>query len=121
MNIIDDCLVVPIDTRRADEDLEAFRQEISEMLGDGKIRRVLLDMSNVLIIDAYQADVVVDIAAVARMFGATTVLYGIRPAVAAALALIKHRIIAIPACQGIEDALAFNDAGLPGNEVKALG
>jgi len=82
---LNDLLLVIILEELRDRDALALQQELAEMVQRVNARGVLLDMSVVETIDSFLGRLLSEIAAGARLLGATTVVVGIQPAVAITL------------------------------------
>ena len=79
------CLIVPIQIELYDETILQIQRDILKRIKESGIKGVLIDVSGVEIIDSFLAQAICDIAKMAYMLGATTVLTGLKPEVAASL------------------------------------
>lgn len=85
MHISRGCIVVPIQIELYDETILYIQREILEKIKDTGIKGVIIDVSGVEIIDSFFAQTICDTTRMAYMLGATTVLTGLKPEVAASL------------------------------------
>lgn len=82
---LDDLLIVTVLEELRDHDALALQEDLAEALQRARARGVLLDLSVVETIDSFLGRLLGEIAAGARLLGATTVVAGIQPAVAITL------------------------------------
>jgi len=85
MHVTRGCLVVPIQVELYDETIVQIQQGILERIKETAVKGVIIDLSGVSIIDSFLAQAIFDAAKMTSMLGATTILTGIRPPVAASL------------------------------------
>jgi rsbT antagonist protein RsbS len=82
---IEGILVVSIQSELSDTDAETLQQRLLETVTETRGRGVLIEVSGLDIVDSYFCRVLRDTAAMCRLMGATTVITGLRPAVAVTL------------------------------------
>jgi len=85
MHISRGCLIVPIQIELYDEIILRIQKDILERVKDTGVKGVIIDVSGVEIIDSFFAQAICDTARMTYMLGATTVLAGLKPEVAASL------------------------------------
>lgn len=102
-------LIVPIQALMADAALEQLRHEVTRRIVDEGAEGVVLDVSAVAIMDSYFTRVVRDIAVMARLMGARTVLCGVPPMVAITMVEMGLDIPGIASALDLERALAYLD------------
>lgn len=85
MHISRQCLIVPIQIELYDETILHIQREILEKIKETGIKGVIIDVSGIEIIDSFLAQAICNTARMAYMLGATTVLTGLKPEVAASL------------------------------------
>ncbi len=82
---LDDLLIVTVLEELRDHDALLLQEDLAESLQRVGARGVLLDLSAVETLDSFLGRLLSEIAAVARLLGAATVVVGIQPAVAITL------------------------------------
>jgi len=85
MHISRGCLIVPIQIELYDETILQIQRDILEKVKSTGIKGVIIDVSGVEIIDSFFAQAICDTARMTYMLGATTVLTGLKPEIAASL------------------------------------
>jgi len=85
MHISRGCLIVPIQIELYDEIILRIQKDILERVKNTGVKGVIIDVSGVEIIDSFFAQAICDTVKMASMLGATTVLTGLKPEVAASL------------------------------------
>lgn len=78
-------LLVTIQVDMDDTVAEALQEDLTERLSQTGSAGVLIDISAVYIVDSFIGRMIGNIAAMSRLFGATTVVVGMQPAVAITL------------------------------------
>jgi rsbT antagonist protein RsbS len=81
-----DHLIASIQSDLSDSELLTFREELAERVGRERARGVIVDVSALDVIDSFFARSLQALASLARLRGADTVVVGIRPDVAIAIA-----------------------------------
>lgn len=85
MHISRGCLIVPIQIELYDEIILRIQKDILERVKETGVKGVIIDVSGVEIIDSFFAQAICDTTRMTYMLGATTVLTGLKPEVAASL------------------------------------
>lgn len=98
-------LVVSVDAVLDDTQMEQFRAELSTAIDDRRTRGVLIDVAALDVLDSFGAQNIRDIAAMARLRGATTVIVGVEPNVAFSMVQLGIDAGAIPTALDLEDGL----------------
>lgn len=80
-----DALIATVQEELYDRDALRLQEDLGALLERTGARGVLLDLSVVQTVDSFLASVIGNVAAMARLMGAETVVAGIRPAVAVTL------------------------------------
>ena len=96
---IGDRLLVSVQVELHDQLALALQNDLTQTIARHGARGVLIDVSSVEIIDSFIARILANIAQLARILGAATVVVGIQPAVA--ITLVELGI----ALDGIQTAL----------------
>jgi rsbT antagonist protein RsbS len=98
-------LIATLQEDVGDEDFADLMQDISEMVGRTRARGVILDVSELDVLDSYGTRTLRTIAHTTRLRGAATVIVGIQPEVAFAMVQLGLGL------EGIETALDL-EAGI---------
>ena len=85
MHISRGYLIVPIQIELYDEIILQIQKDILERVKETGVKGVIIDVSGVEIIDSFLAQAICDTVRMASMLGATTVLTGLKPEVAASI------------------------------------
>jgi rsbT antagonist protein RsbS len=80
-----DCLLVSIQVDMHDRLALALQEDLTDRIAQAHARGVLIDISALEIVDSFIGRVLANIAAMARVLDAQTVVVGMRPAVAITL------------------------------------
>jgi len=98
-------LIVSVQGDLSDSVAIALRHDVGEQVSSGGIHGVILDVSGVMIVDSYLGRVLTEIAADCSLLGASTVVAGIRPAVAITLVELGLRLDGTRVARSLEAAL----------------
>ncbi|RRR67522.1 MAG: STAS domain-containing protein [Candidatus Viridilinea halotolerans] len=98
-------LVVPLVGDFDHERITALQQRVLQRLERAKVRRILLDVSGVALLDQPVAQGLLDLVAQVRLLGAQAVLVGVRPEVAEALVALNSDLAAMRTFADLEAAL----------------
>jgi rsbT antagonist protein RsbS len=85
MQIVQNCLVLSVQVELFDASLAQLRRDLLDNIKTSGVRRAIIDLSAVEIMDPFAYASICDSANMAKVMGANTLLSGIRPGVAAAL------------------------------------
>lgn len=112
------CLVASVHAALDDTQLLRFRADLIEAIGQHRARGVVIDVAALDVLDSFGARTVWDIAEMARLRGAATVIVGIQPDVAFAMATCAIGTGAIPTALDLEEGLDLldRDAALHGRD-----
>jgi rsbT antagonist protein RsbS len=103
-------LVVSIHTALDDTQMVRFRHDLVEAIGQYRARGLLIDVAALDVLDSFGSLTLRDIAEMARLRGAKTVIVGIQPDVAFAMVRLGMSTGAIPSALDLEEGLALLDA-----------
>jgi rsbT antagonist protein RsbS len=95
-----------------------FRNDLVEAIGRQRARGVIIDVAALDVLDSFGSRTLHDIAEMARLRGARTVIVGIQPDVAFAMVRLGMGTGTIPTALDLEEGLAFLDGEndlAPGN------
>jgi rsbT antagonist protein RsbS len=108
-------LIATVQSALTDSDLVGLREAIVERVGRERARGVILDVTALDVVDSFATGTLSDIAHMTRLRGARTVIVGIQPDVAYAMASMGLTLEGITAALDLEEGLAhLNAAMTPG-------
>jgi len=87
-----------------------FRHDLVAAIGQYRARGVLIDVAALDVLDSFASHTLRDIAEMARLRGARTVIVGIQPDVAFAMVRLGMNTGTIPSALDLEEGLALLDA-----------
>ncbi len=88
-----------------DRDALDLQIDLLEMINQTDARSILMDVSSMLIIDSYQAKLISETAAMARLLGCEVVLSGIQPKVALTLVELGDAISGVQNVLNVEEGV----------------
>ena len=100
-------LIVSVQGDLADAVAVALRHDVGTAVSSGGVTGVILDVSGVAIVDSYLGRVLTEIAADCSLLGASTVVAGIKPAVAITLVEMGLRLDGARTARSLEAAVAL--------------
>jgi len=103
MRITRGFLVVPIQMELTDEAASDIKKAILEKIHQKGVKGVLIDLSEVEIADSFLGTSIRDIGRMAKLLGATSVITGIKPGVAASLVDLEVEFGDLPTVLSMED------------------
>ena len=111
-------LVASIHTALDDTQMVRFRNDLIEAIGRRRARGVIIDVAALDVLDSFGSNTLHDIAEMARLRGARTVIVGIQPDVAFAMVRLGMGTGSVPTALDLEEGLAFLDGAdstMPGS------
>lgn len=106
-------LIASIHTALDDSQMVLFQQDLIEEIGRQRARGVIIDVAALDVLDSFGTRTLRDIAEIARLRGATTVIVGIQPDVAFAMVALGMDTGAVATALDLEEGLAFLDSRIP--------
>jgi rsbT antagonist protein RsbS len=100
-------LIVSVQGDLADAVAVALRHDVGDAVSSGGITGVVLDVSGVAIVDSYLGRVLTEIAADCSLLGASTIVAGLKPAVAITLVEMGLRLDGARTARSLEAAMAM--------------
>ena len=100
-------LVASIHTALDDTQMVRFRHDLIHAIGRQRARGVIIDVAALDVLDSFGSRTLHDIAEMARLRGARTVIVGIQPDVAFAMVRLGMGTGTIPTALDLEEGLAF--------------
>ena len=114
-------LIVSVQGDLADAVAVALRHDVGTAVSSGGITGVVLDVSGVAIVDSYLGRVLTEIAADCSLLGASTVVAGIKPAVAITLVEMGLRLDGARTARSLEAAVALLGADVAPTAISGSG
>ena len=100
-------LIATIPTALTDADLERLRDGLVAQVGRCRSRGVIVDITALDVMDSFAVRTLRDIAHMARLRGAETVIVGIQPDVAFAMVQLGLTLKGVATVLDLEEGLAF--------------
>jgi rsbT antagonist protein RsbS len=100
-----DFLIASVRADLTDAQVLAFRDDLSERVGDLRIKGIVIDVGGMDVIDSFAARSLRSIAITARLRGAATVLVGLRPEVAIAIVQFDLNLQPLEAVLDLDEAV----------------
>lgn len=100
-------LIASIHTALDDSQLVRFQDDLVDQIGRHRARGVVIDVAALDVLDSFASRTLRDIAEMARLRGARTVVVGIQPQVAFAMVQLGMDTGAVPTALDLEEGLAY--------------
>ena len=100
-------LIVSIHAALDDEQLVRLQRELLERVGRGRSQGILIDVAALDVLDSFAARTLADLAYMAQLRGARTVIVGIAPAIAMTLVRLGVRIPQTQTALDLEEGLEW--------------
>ena len=100
-------LIASIHTALDDTQMVRFRNDLINAIGRQRARGVIIDVAALDVLDSFGSSTLHDIAEMARLRGARTVIVGIQPDVAFAMVRLGMGTGTVPTALDLEEGLAF--------------
>jgi rsbT antagonist protein RsbS len=100
-------LIASIHTALDDSQLERFRTDLVERIGRFRARGVIIDVAALDVVDSFATRTLRDIAEMARLRGARTVVVGIQPDVAFVMVRLGMHTGSLVTALDLEEGLAL--------------
>ncbi|HEX8079190.1 MAG TPA: STAS domain-containing protein [Jatrophihabitans sp.] len=110
-------LIASIHTALDDSQLIRFQRDLIEQIGARRSRGVIIDVAALDVLDSFGLRTLRDIAEMARLRGAITVLVGIQPDVALAMVELGLGTGSIETALDLEEGLAYLGVGVTASTV----
>lgn len=106
-------LVASVHTALDDSEMLRFQHDLIAEIGKHRSRGVIIDVAALDVLDSFGSRTLRNIAEMARLRGALTVIVGIQPDVAFAMVRLGMGTGSVPTALDLEEGLAFLNARLP--------
>jgi rsbT antagonist protein RsbS len=100
-------LIVSIHTALDDEQLTRLQMDLMEQVGRQRSRGIIIDVGAVDVLDSFAARTLGDLARMAKLRGAETVVVGIAPEVAMAMVQMGIRMPLVHTALDLEEGLRW--------------
>lgn len=107
MQVIQGCLVASIQVDLSEDLLHQFQEQLLERIRTTRVRGVVLDVSGVEVMDAFDFQMLRNTMAMAAMMGAKPMLVGLKPGIVSALVDMDVDASGIRAALNVDDALGI--------------
>lgn len=114
-------LIASIQSALTDEDLLQLREALIEKVGALRARGVIVDVTALDVMDSFACRTLREIALMARLRGAETVLVGIQPEVAFAVVQLGLHLEGVTTTLDLEEGLAYLDKKLAERDAREAG
>jgi rsbT antagonist protein RsbS len=102
-----DLLIASIESDLSDSEVVTLRDDLTRMVGDRRIRGIVIDVAALDVIDSFVARALRAIVLTARLRGAETVIIGIQPDVAIAMVQFRLNLEPLRAALDLDAAKAI--------------
>ncbi len=102
-------LIASIQSALRDSDLVQLRDALLEQVGTFRSRGVIVDVTAMDVMDSFASRTISDIANMARLRGADTVIVGIQPEVALAMVQLGLTLEGVATALDLEEGLLYLD------------
>jgi rsbT antagonist protein RsbS len=106
-------LIASIHTALDDSEMLRFQNDLVEQIGRFRSRGVIIDVAALDVVDSFASRTLANIAEMARLRGARTVIVGIQPDVAFAMVTLGMQPDAVPTALDLEEGLSYLNTALP--------
>ena len=103
-------LIASIHTALDDSEMVRFQHDLIEQIGQHRSRGVIIDLAALDVLDSFGSRTLRNLAEMARLRGAHTVLVGIQPDVARAMVRVGMGTGSVPTALDLEEGLAYLNA-----------
>ena len=100
-------LIASIESAVVDADLDRLREDVGQRVGDARCHGVVVDVTELDVMDSFTIRTLLDIARVARLRGAEAVIVGIQPEVAFAMVQLGLRLEDVATALDLEEGIAL--------------
>jgi rsbT antagonist protein RsbS len=111
MNVVQNCLVVTLQGEIPDEKFVRIRNDILNKIYSVALRGMILDLSQVRILDRFSFTALADTSKMALLMGVQTIFSGLQPGVVSALVDLEVDVSGIHTTLTLEDAFLQLSSG----------
>jgi len=110
-------LIATVQAALTDADLLGLRDALVDRIGQARSRGVIVDVTALDVLDSFATRTLRDLAHMIRLRGAETVIVGIQPEVAFAMAQFGLTLEGITTTLDLEEGLAYLDESLKAKRI----
>ena len=110
-------LIASIHVALDDSQMVRFQNDLIELIGKSRSRGVIIDVAALDVLDSFASRTLRNIAEMARLRGALTVIVGIQPELALAMVTLGLRPESIWTALDLEEGMRYLDEALPRQSV----
>ena len=114
-------LIASINTALDDSEMVRFQMDLVDQIGQHRSRGVIIDVAALDVLDSFGSRTVRDIAEMARLRGALTVIVGIQPDVAFAMVELGMGTGSVQTALDLEEGLEYLNSRLSGGHTTPNG
>lgn len=107
-------LIASIQSSVSDDDLDGLRTDLARQVGEHRSRGVIVDVTNLDLMDSFTVRTLLDIGQIGRLRGAETVIVGVQPEVALTMARLGLAFEGVSTALDLEEAVAVIQGGMEG-------
>jgi rsbT antagonist protein RsbS len=100
-----DYLIASIHEALDDEEIVRFQRDLVEQIGQHRAKGIIIDVAALDVLDSFGSRTLANLAHMARLRGAETVIVGIQPAVAFAMVRLGTRLERVHTALDLEEGL----------------
>ena len=100
-------LIAAIQSDLSDSEVLELRDDLAERIGRRRVRGIVVDVTALDVIDSFVARALREIAVLARLRGAETIIVGIQPDVAIAMVQFKLNLTPLRTALDLDEALGL--------------
>ena len=104
-------LIAAIQSDLSDSEVLELRDDLAERIGRRRVRGIVVDVTALDVIDSFVARALREIAVLARLRGAETIIVGIQPDVAIAMVQFRIDLAPLVTALDLDEALRVLDDG----------
>lgn len=112
-----DYLIASIHTALDDSELVRFQKDLIDRIGHHRCRGVIIDVAALDVLDSFASRTLRQIAEMARLRGAVTVIVGIQPDVAFAMVTLGMGTGSVQTALDLEEGLSYLNATIPNRPI----
>ena len=113
-------LIASIHVALDDSEMVRFQNDLIELIGKSRSRGVIIDVAALDVLDSFASRTLRDIAEMARLRGALTVIVGIQPELALAMVTLGMRPESLWTALDLEEGLRYLDEALQRRSAAAV-
>lgn len=111
-------LIASIHTALNDSEMIRFQEDLVAQIGSCRARGVIIDVAALDVLDSFGSRALRNIAEMARLRGAMTVIVGIQPDVAFAMVTLGMGTGSVHTALDLEEGLAYLDSRVPKRDLR---